>query len=71
MPIRLVSKPKEEIRYRVFCDTCGTGSNCAMEDPGDLSLKAKKERFVTIPGKFSFDPMTWACGSCNEQKTHI
>lgn len=63
--IRQISEKNEPLKYRVFCDKCGIGSNCTHEDPGDLALKAKKEKFVTIPGKFSFDPMTWSCVKCH------
>ncbi len=64
MGIREINGKKETLLYGVFCDKCGNGSNCTNEDPGNLALKAKQEKFVTVPGREVFDPMTWNCGSC-------
>ncbi len=64
MGIREINGKKEELKYRLYCDKCGTPSNCTNADPGDLALKAKQEKFVTVAGRELFDPMTWNCGSC-------
>ena len=68
MGIRRVKGDSQvEVKFRVFCDGCKKPSNCTHEDPGDLAIAAKKERFITVPGVEITDPMDWLCKSCNEQ----
>lgn len=53
--------------FRVYCDFCNKRSGATHEDPGEAALKAKKEKFVTIPGPASYDPMSWSCHQCANQ----
>lgn len=63
--IRPENNPKFGTVFRVYCDFCPTSKSSAIDiDPGDVALKAKKERFVTVPGKEIHDPMKWCCKSC-------
>lgn len=64
-------KVNNKVVYRVHCDYCDPKrgvkrSQSTHEDPGDLAIKAKKEKFVTVAGTEVFDPMTWACSNCTE-----
>jgi hypothetical protein len=65
------SDSTEPVMFRVFCDgkNCTKYSTCVHEDPGELALKAKKERFVTVPGFDVADPMKWLCVYCNSTQS--
>ncbi len=62
--IRPEKNPTLGTVFRVHCDYCTNKSSAIDIDPGDVALKAKKERFVTIPGTYLHDPMKWSCKSC-------
>lgn len=70
MAIKNIKTNKDPL-FRVFCEKCGKHSNSSHEDPGDVAIRAKKERFVTVLATEPTDPMLWYCGNCSDLISNI
>lgn len=66
--IKQISKAKEDLMYKLFCDKCNAQSICTNSDPGDLALKAKQEKFITVQSGEIYEPMQWLCRDCGNPK---
>ena len=57
---------KKETQYRIKC-SCKVTSKKASRDMHEACTLARKEGFITVPGKRVTDPMVWICSACKKK----